>query len=352
MTTNAVMMDVSGTPVVAHHGDPRVEYDALHRGAALFDRSHRARTIITGEKGPELLTGLVTNDVIGLAPGHGQYAAALTAKGKIVADVRIFRRPDGDLLVDVPPRAAAGWRDLIRKFINPRIARYRDASDELRALGVYGIRAQGVVSHATGLPASQLDALPPYGVVTTDVDGVPALLVRAPDLALDGWELLVPADGWEQVRERLRAEGGTPAGLEAWEIARVEAGRPEWGLDIDENTIPQEANFDELHAISYTKGCYTGQETVARVHFRGHVNRHLRHLRHEGDEALPTGAALMDGERQVGDVRSSVVSPNRGPIALAMVRREVEPGREVRAVWEGGERIVTVAALPYTNREA
>lgn len=348
MSTNAVMVEIAGIPVVAHHGDPRVEYDALHRGAALFDRSHRARTIIAGEKGPELLTGLVTNDVVGLAPGHGQYAAALTAKGKIVADVRVLRRPDGDLLVDVPPRAATGWRDLIRKFLNPRVARYRDASEELRAVGVYGIRSQGTIAHATGLPASALDALPPFGQVAAEVDGASVLVVRVPDLALEGWELLVAAEAAEGVRERLRLEGATPAGLEAWEIARVEAGRPEWGIDIDDNTIPQEANLDELHAISYTKGCYTGQETVARVHFRGHVNRHLRHLKHEGDEAIPAGAALMDGERQVGDVRSSVVSPNRGPIAIAMVRREVEPGREVRAVWDGDERVATVLALPYT----
>ena len=147
-----------------------------------------------------------------------------------------------------------------------------------------------------------------------------------------------------------------PAGLEAWEIARVEAGRPEWGLDIDDNTIPQEANFDELHAISYTKGCYVGQETVARVHFRGHVNKHLRGIHAAGLDSPPAGATLHDDTgQQVGDVRTAVRSPRLGGIALAMIRREVVPGASLIARWplEGAtdgslnERRVDVAALPF-----
>ena len=139
----------------------------------------------------------------------------------------------------------------------------------------------------------------------------------------------MPFEIFDRVWERAVAAGATPAGLGAWEIARVEAGRPEWGIDIDDTTIPQEANFDELDAISYTKGCYIGQEVVARVHFRGHVNRHLRGLRAgERRDAPPTGAQLIDDSgNHVGDVRSSVASPRLGGIAIGMVRREVEPGR-------------------------
>jgi folate-binding protein YgfZ len=151
--------------------------------------------------------------------------------------------------------------------------------------------------------------------------------------------------------------GAVPAGLEAWEIARVEAGRPEWGLDIDDTTIPQEANFDELHAISYTKGCYVGQETVARVHFRGHVNKHLRGIRAPSVEPPPRGATLHDeGGTQVGDVRSAARSPMLGGIALAMVRREVPVGAQLIARWPAdpadgstahAERRVDVVALPF-----
>jgi folate-binding protein YgfZ len=139
-----------------------------------------------------------------------------------------------------------------------------------------------------------------------------------------------------------------PAGLAAWEIARVEAGRPEWGIDIDDSTIPQEANFDELEAISYTKGCYTGQEVVARVHFRGHVNRHLRGLRAASLEAPPTGAQLADDTgNHVGEVRSSVTSPRLGGIAIGMVRREVVSGTSLMAKWEGGEQRVDMTMLPF-----
>jgi folate-binding protein YgfZ len=134
----------------------------------------------------------------------------------------------------------------------------------------------------------------------------------------------------------------------AWDIARVEAGRPEWGIDIDEATIPQEANFDELHAISYTKGCYTGQETVARVHFRGHVNRHLRGLRLATPDLPPPRTPIADATgKAVGDVRSAALSPRAGPLAVAMVRREVAIGATVTARWEGGESDAQVVALPF-----
>jgi folate-binding protein YgfZ len=122
----------------------------------------------------------------------------------------------------------------------------------------------------------------------------------------------------------------------------------EWGIDIDDSTIPQEANFDELDAISYTKGCYIGQEVVARVHFRGHVNRHLRGLRAASTDAPPQGAQLIDDSgNHVGDVRSSVASPRLGGIAIGMVRREVELGASLNAKWENGERRVDVAVLPF-----
>jgi folate-binding protein YgfZ len=128
----------------------------------------------------------------------------------------------------------------------------------------------------------------------------------------------------------------------------VEAGRPEWGLDVDDATIPQEANLDDLHAISYTKGCYVGQEVVARVHFRGHVNRHLRGLVLGDGPLPPMRASLHDGSgKVVGEVRSGVLSPRLGAIALAMVRREIEPGSTVSVQWLGGEASADVVRLPF-----
>jgi len=193
-----------------------------------------------------------------------------------------------------------------------------------------------------------LGDLPAYGHVPATIGTAQVTVARAPDIGVEGYDLFVPFEIFDDVWAAAVAAGASPAGLGAWEIARVEAGRPEWGIDIDDNTIPQEANFDELGAISYTKGCYIGQEVVARVHFRGHVNRHLRGLRSASPEAPPTGAQLFDDAgTHVGEVRSTVSSPRLGGIALGMVRREVAPGAGVTARWEHGEQRVDVSALPF-----
>ena len=362
MTTHSIreagptIGDVGGRSVVLAYGSVSAEYEALHNRAAVFDRSHRGRVRVSGPRAAEMVTGLVTNDIAALVPGQGCYAAALTAKGKIVADVRVFVEESG-VLVDAPPRAATAWAAMVRKFVNPRIAPHTDESASLRDIGVFGATARHVVSELTGVPAPALTALAPYAHMSVEVNGSPVRIASVPELGVEGFELLVPADAFTPLWAAAVAAGATPAGLEAWDIARVEAGRPEWGLDMDDNTIPQEANFDALHAISYTKGCYVGQETVARVHFRGHVNKHLRGIRAAGLESIHTAATLHDESgAQVGDVRSAVRSPRLGAIALAMIRREVEPGAALiaRSPGEGAnaapiDRRVDVVALPFAS---
>ena len=349
--------DVGGRSVVLAYGSVAAEYEALHARAALFDRSHRGRIRVSGERAAEMVAGLVTNDVAALAPGQGCYAAALTAKGKIIADVRVFVE-ENSVLVDTPARAADGLAAMVRKYVNPRVAPHIDESARMRDIGIFGATARHIVATITGVQAPALTALAPYAHVTVEIDGARILISSVPELGIEGFELLVPVERYDALWRSAVEAGATPAGLEAWEIARVEAGRPEWGLDIDDSTIPQEANFDELHAISYTKGCYVGQETVARVHFRGHVNKHLRGVRAAGVEPPPRGATLHDAVgTQVGDVRTAVRSPMLGGIALAMIRRDVEPGAALVARWPGDaagdtaaapvERRVDVAALPF-----
>ncbi|MEO8562636.1 MAG: hypothetical protein ABI601_11205 [bacterium] len=353
--SGATIGDVGGRSVVLAYGSVAAEYEALHTRAAVFDRSHRGRLRVMGARAAEMVAGLVTNDVSALTPGQGCYAAALTAKGKIVSDVRVLVEEDG-ILIDAPPRSAAAWAAMVKKFVNPRIAPHQDESATLRDIGIFGATARHVVSELTGVQSPALSTLAPYSHVSVQIEGTTLLVVRVPDLDVEGFELIVPADAFDGLWSRAVAAGATPAGLEAWDIARVEAGRPEWGIDIDDTTIPQEANFDTLHAISYTKGCYVGQETVARVHFRGHVNKHLRGIRGTGIELIQTGATLHDESgAQVGDVRSAVRSPRLGAIALAMIRREVEPGAPLVARWSSAaeadtplERRVDVAALPFS----
>ena len=318
------------------------EYSALHNGALFFDRSDRTRMRISGPKAAELLTGMVTNDVSALVPGEGQYAAALTPKGKIVADLRIFALEDA-LLVDTSAAAAPGWKDMVRKYVNPRVAPYHDVTSELSDLGVFGRASRSIVSRVMDLDDKDLIALPPYGNIVRPFAEATVIIARVPEMDLDGFEIFIPAGAADSLTHRFVAAGVSPGGRDTWEIARIESGRPQWGADMDDQTLPQEANFDELGAISYTKGCYIGQETVARVHFRGHVNRFLRRLRFVTRPAPPTGAELVDETGKViGDIRSVALSPRFGGVALGMVRREVAPGTTLQARWSGGECSVQI----------
>jgi tRNA-modifying protein YgfZ len=348
-STMLATTELGGREVVLAYSDVAAEFGALRTAAIVVDRSFRGRMRFFGEKSGEALTGLVTSDVVGTGAGHGHYAAALSAKGRIVADLRIFSTPvASSYLVDTPPRAWPGFLAMVKKYVNPRLSGYRDDSHAIRDIGIFGADARRIVSRLTGVAADALGALAPFDNVTATMHGAEVLVARVPDLGLEGYDLFVPFETFEAVWLDAIAAGAVPAGLAAWEIARVEAGRPEWGIDIDENTIPQEANFDDFDAISYTKGCYIGQEVVARVHFRGHVNRHLRGLRSAGAPP-PTGAQLIDDTgNHVGDVRSAVSSPRLGGIALGMVRREVSPGASLTARSEHGEQRVDVAALPFS----
>jgi tRNA-modifying protein YgfZ len=336
--------------LVADAGDLALltrEYAALRRSAVVFDRSDRSRGRFEGDKARETLTGLVTNDVQALAPGSGQYAAALTAKGKIIADVRIFAGSEG-LFVDVSSRAAAGWWAMIRKYVNPRFTRYRDVSGDYGTLGVYGVRARELVAAACGRAAGELSTLDMYAHLP--LGGAPdaGFVARVPELGIEGYDLIVPAAQRGDWTERFRAAGAVAGSAATWQLARIEAGRPEWGVDMDDATLAQEANLETLNAISFTKGCYTGQETVARIHFRGHVNRCLRGLAFRGDQTPPAGAKLVgpDG-REVGDVRSVALSPRLGGVALGMVRREVDTGSSLNAVWEAASTAMVVQDLPF-----
>jgi folate-binding protein YgfZ len=347
--------EIGGRQVVLHYGDVGAEYAALRTGSLLVDRTLRGRIRLRGEQARDVVTGLVTNDIKALEPGQGAYAAALTPKGKIIADVRVFAGTDS-ILMDAPVRAFPGFLAMVRKYVNPRSSPYSDESAAIHDLCIAGANARLVLAEVLGAHSATLGTLPPYGHITAEFEGATLDIARTPELGSDAYDCFIPAELHETMRARLIDAGARPGGLVAGDIARVEAGRPEWGIDIDDTTIPQEANFDALHAISYTKGCYVGQETVARVHFRGHVNKHLRGIRGAGMAPIHTGATLHDeAGAQVGDVRSAVRSPRLGAIALAMIRREDEPGAALVARWtsdaEGEsplERRVDVAALPFS----
>lgn len=312
----------------------------------LIDRSDRGRWRFSGPKAAETVTGLVTNDVLALTAGEGLYAGALTPKGKIVADLRILREDDA-LFTDTGAAAAPGWGAMVRKFVNPRIAPFTELSELTCDIGIFGTEAHALVVRALDASGGALDQLRPHAHVragfrdtTHDV-----MVIRAADLGdIPGFDIIAPAELKDDLCARLLELGSTAAPAEAFHIARIEAGVPLWGVDMSEDTLPQEANFDDLGAISYSKGCYVGQEVVARIHFRGHVNRRLRRVTFEAGPVPAGGAELIDATgRVMGDIRSSALSPRAGGVGLAMIRREIDIGAALIAKWSGGQIEVVVA---------
>jgi folate-binding protein YgfZ len=313
------------------------EHRTLIEGCGLLDRSARGKLALTGSGAVEFLNGQVTNELATLAAGEGRYAAFLTNKGKMLGDLRILavaRREDAsaiELLLDTERAALQGLFDMIRRFKLGYEVELHKRTVERGMLSLIGPQAARVAG-ADGLDAEE------HANAPVEVAGIEALAVRT-DAGID---LICDAATTERLAAALRERGAQPVGEEAAECLRIEGGRPRYGFELDETVIPQEAGLNE-RAVSFTKGCYVGQETVARLHWRGKPNRHLRGLRLSAPAA--TGHELRLGERSVGRVTSSTVSPLFGPIALALVRREAEPGSAVSV----GEEGVTaeVVGLPF-----
>lgn len=338
--------------------DETSAYEALRTDAVWFESSGDWSSF-RGPKAAEALNGLVTNDVAALKPGEGQHAAALSPKGKIVADMLIIREDDETFLMTVLRSVSASWLSLARKYVNPRMAKVADETDRFATWMIYGARSPQTVALLGGAGAtaenlgdvmvSALAEWPVWHHGPWNLGPASVRLIRAPLMgAVPGFILMADAGDANVVRARLDASQSKRATRNVWNVARVEGGRPAFGIDMDENTLPQEANLDTLGAISFEKGCYTGQETVARIHFRGHVNKNLRAL--FGAAPLPQGAPVVDESgKTVGDVRSSVVSPRLGPIAFAMLRREVTDGQQVAVMGETGSISARVSSLPFPS---
>ncbi|HZL47432.1 MAG TPA: folate-binding protein [Solirubrobacteraceae bacterium] len=323
------------------------EYRTLTAGCGLLDRSERGKLALTGAGAKEFLAGQVTNDIEALSPGSGCYAAFLTPKGKMLGDLRILDLGD-ELLLDTERVALQTLFDMIRRFKIGYDVELHKRTVERGLLSLIGPTALQIAARAVGPdgamgsaertagPAAGVLALPDleHANMRAEVEGLGCTLIRT-DVGVD---ILCAASDREAVCAALLSAGAQPASEAASEIVRVEHGRPRYGIDLDDTVIPQEASLNE-RAVSFTKGCYVGQETVARLHYRGKPNRHLRGLRLSAPGEA--GAELRLGERVVGRLTSAVLSPAHGPIGLALVRREAEPGATL-TVGDGETHAVVV----------
>ncbi len=361
--TDAIAGAHTGTAASAGDGTLVHEYAALVEGCGVLDRSERGKLALTGAGAVEFLNGQVTNELTTLRPGEGCYAAFLTHKGKMLGDLRILAvgaaggedAADGEappavseLLLDTERVALQALFDMIRRFKVGYDVELHKRTLELALLSLIGPRADQLAG-TTGLAAGAGEASPGGGDLAqaehsnrrVSLDGVHVLAVRT-DVGVD---LFAQAADAERLERALRERGAEPVSEAAAECLRIERGVPRYGVDMDDSVIPQEAGLNE-RAVSFTKGCYVGQETVARLFYRGRPNRHLRGLR----LAAPAepGAELSVGDREVGRISSSAVSPGLGPIALALVRREAQPGATVAVGGEGNS--AEVVELPFAAR--
>jgi tRNA-modifying protein YgfZ len=305
------------------------QYRALREEAAFVDRSERGKLLVKGPDALEYLQGQLTNDLEPLAPGDGCYAALLDRKGHMQGDMRVLRLHEDDVWLDTEAEATGRVARHLQMYSVGREVEIENASDAWAIVSLIGPAAAEVAG--TPLPT------PEHAQRYLEREGIEILAV-ATDLGLD---LIVRSEQADALRRLLSSAGADEVSEAAAEIVRVESGRPRFGKEMTERTIPQEAGINE-RAVSFEKGCYIGQETVARLHYRGKPNRQLRGLSLQAPAS--DGDPVTLGDRELGQIGTAVISPAQGPIALAILRREAEPGAIVR-VGDGIEATVTEPAF-------
>ncbi len=321
------------------------DYEAIAHRAALFHDVSRVTWRLTGDRVIEALQGLLTADVRGPEARSVIPSFILTPKGRPLAELRVWKgcREESDVLIDLPLASVDRLREHLGRYLPPRFAAVEPAP-------------RGRILHLVGPVAGSVleSALPPsFAVPAPDRcagagDGAAAVAGRSVEEGA-GWTILSldrdsRLDG--RLGEALADAGGRTVGAAAWDIWRIERGIPVYGRDFDLENFPQETGLSDRF-VSFDKGCYTGQEVVARIHYRGHVNQRLLGVRREGGDGLREGSELYLAGRPAGRISSAVVSPSCGSIGLGMIRRGIEPGERLSTTPDGRAEI-EVSVVPFT----
>ena len=298
---------------------------ALTAGAGFVDRSTRGRLQVTGADRRSFLQGLLTNDIVALAEGSGCYAAYLTPQGRMIADMRVFETGER-LVVDLDASLAASIANRWEQLIFSEDAAISNITEATAEIGIYGPAAARVVAAMCGVAEGELAALALHGSRHADA----SLIVRSDEIGIAGFDVIVPIALKDEAVRRAAEAGAVTIEPPLAEAMRIEAGRPLFLVDMNEETIPLEAGIED-RAISLTKGCYVGQEVIIRVLHRGHgrVARRLVRLElHEGASVPSPGDAIVSGEQEIGHVTSAAASPSTSrAVALGYVHRDfASPG--------------------------
>jgi folate-binding protein YgfZ len=331
------------------------QYRAVREAAGRVNRSLRGRIQLTGEDRRAYLQGLLTNDIAALAAGSGSYACLLTPQGRMIADMYVIETGTA-ILMDVEAEVTGRVAEHLDRFVFSEDVAVTDVSEAMAQIGVFGPHAAVVLSLVLGgaaaaVPAAELEALAVLGNRTALWDGATVHVVRRDDLGGPGYDVLIGRGHETAFEEAIERAGAVAVDSDVAEVCRVENGRPVFGRDMTEDTIPLEAGIED-RAISLTKGCYVGQEIIIRVLHRGHgrVARRLVGLTLAPDAEVPTrGLALRGAGREIGSVTSAVWSPAlECPIAMGYAHRDfVEPATVVEVVIGGAGVPAVVTRLPF-----
>jgi folate-binding protein YgfZ len=333
-----------GCRVAEHYGDVEAEVRAVREGAGVVDRTDRAFLTASGPDAADYLHRMTSNEVNGLAPGQGCYALQLDAQGHILAEFQLLRMDD-HVLLETDWQRRGPLRETLEKYIVADNVEIADISEQLAELSVEGPRSRALL-RATLTEGALPGAEHNHGWVK--FGETPVLVVRVSETGEEGYRLIFMVEYaqnvWDALAAQRREVDWKPVGHAALNILRTEAGIPWYSMDLDDRTLPPEAGLEQ-RAISYTKGCYLGQEVIERIRSRGHVNRKLTGLRLDVETLPGAGTKLLSGGKEIGQVTTAVRSPRLGAIALGYVRREhLEPG--TRLELEGGGT-AEVTALPF-----
>jgi len=347
----ASFVEDAGWLIPEHFGDPLAEYHEARKGAIVFDQSHRGKLELTGKEASNFLHNLCTNEVNDLALGAGCEAFLTTKNAKIVSHLFIYhvRLHDGRpaLWLDVPPGTSEKVIQYLDHFVISEQVEFADRTREFAQLHLAGANATQVLERAL------LDDVPPLAELQhmerTFGTNATSHIRRHDSLGLPGYDIVCLKERAETVWHFLLRAGAKPAGRQAYEALRIEAGTPALGIDMDETTFaPETGRIPQ--AICYTKGCYLGQEPIVMARDRGQVNRTLMGVKLP-DGLVPKDSLLFHDGKEIGRVTSSAVSPRLGTaVGLAYVRRgNQEPGIHVEVEASGVRHAAEVAALPFTS---
>jgi folate-binding protein YgfZ len=351
-TSGAAMMERDGWSVPASYGDDLFEYAAIREhGIGLIDLSSRGRLVVTGSEAVAFLNGLITNDMKTLAENHWMQAVFPNVQGRLLASVRVIRGidlqgskgPQPAFMIDTEAATHERVLQTIQRFTLAGDFQVKDVTAETAMLFVGGDRAQETLEQVFGTPVS-ISA----GVVTQlSWKGDQVTLLRASRLVAEGFDLIANNSIAENLWQTLVTAGARPVGYNAFEIMRVEAGVPVYGRDMDDTTVVTETNLDD--AVSYTKGCYVGQEIIARIKYRGHVAKKLRGFVFASPATVATGTPIKSRDgKEIGSITSTTYSPILGSrIAIGYVKYDfMSLGTEVTIA---GNR-AQVSDLPFLNQ--